>query len=153
MTTFQQLHQTAPEAKGRGDCYYANLKESSLTWTIMLVLSRIELTPSTIKAPNLPWRISILLFFFQQIFYWSPSSTIKKKKLNQTFSPVWVTFHAALKVVVCLLNWNDYRFVLYCIVFIYTLTMALNASKRGFIAKEGSFIHGQDENCDAQYRL
>ena len=28
------------------------------------------------------------------------------------------------------------HFVLYCIVFIYTLTMALNASKRGFIAKE-----------------
>ena len=27
-------------------------------------------------------------------------------------------------------------FVLYCIVFIYTLAMALNASKRGFIAKE-----------------
>ena len=109
MTTFQQLHQTAPETKGRGDCYYANLKESSLTWTIMLVLSRIELTPSIIKAPNLPWRISILLFF-SAIFLLHTIINNKKEKINQTFSPVWVTFHAALKVVACLLNWNDYRF-------------------------------------------
>ena len=113
MTTFQQLHQTASETLfqtvGRGDCYYANLKKSSLTWAIMLVLSRIELTPSIIKGPNFTWRISILLFF-QQNFYCTPSSTIKKKKLYQTFSPVWVTFHAELKVEVCLLNWNDHRF-------------------------------------------
>ena len=35
-------------------------------------------------------------------------------------------------------KWNKYllSIVLYCIVFIYTLTMALNASKRGFIAEE-----------------
>ena len=62
VTIFQQLHQTAPESKGRGDCYYAKLKESSPAWKIMLVLSRIELTPSIFKAPNLTRQISILLF-------------------------------------------------------------------------------------------
>ena len=41
------------KSKGRGDCYYANLKESSLAWKIMLVLSRMELTPSIFKGPNL----------------------------------------------------------------------------------------------------
>ena len=79
MTTFQRLHQTAPETKGRGD--YANLKESSLTWTIMLVLSRIELTPSIFKAPNLTRPISIL-FFFSKIFL----HTIINRKENCSIS-------------------------------------------------------------------
>ena len=78
MTTFQQLHQTAPETKGRGDCYYANLKESSLTWTIILVLSRIELTPSIFKAPNLTRRISIFYFFFSNFF-----------SVNVPFPTIW----------------------------------------------------------------
>ena len=73
----------------------------------MLVLCRIELTPSIFKAPNL---YSANQYPSAKNFC-TPSSTIKKeKKLNQTFSPVWVTFHAALKVEMCLLNWNDYRF-------------------------------------------
>ena len=97
--------------KGRGECYYANLKESSLAWKIMLVLSRIEFTPSILKAPNLTRQISILLFSSaKKILHTFINNKKKKNKLNQTFSPVWVTFHAALKVEMCLLNWNDYRF-------------------------------------------
>ena len=95
-----QLHQTAPKSKGRGDCYYANRKESSPAWKIMLVLSRMELTPSIFKGPNLVWLgKSVSFYFLQQKKYCRPSSTMKKeKKLNQTFSPVWVTFHAALNI-------------------------------------------------------
>ena len=110
MTIFQQLHQTAPESKGRGDCYYANLKESSLAWKIMLVLSRIELTSSIFKAPNLTRQISILLFSAKKLLHTIINKKKKEKKLNQMFSPVWVTFHAALKVEMCRLNCNDYRF-------------------------------------------
>ena len=111
MTIFQQLHQTAPESKGRGNCYYANLKESSLAWKIMLVLSRIELTPSIFEAPNLTRQISILLCSSaKKLLHTIIKNKKKKKKLNQTFSPVWVTFHVALKVEMCLLNWNDYTF-------------------------------------------
>ena len=76
----------------------------------MLVLSRIEFTSSIFKAPNLTRQISILLILAKKLLQTIVNKKKKRKKLNQTFSPVWVTFHAALKVEMCHLNCNDYRF-------------------------------------------
>ena len=92
----------------------------------MLVLSRIELTPSIFEAPNLTRQISILLGSSAKKLLHTIMKNKKRKKLNQTFSPVWVTFHVALKV----------EMVSFELKWLHVLSS-----------------HGQDDNCDALYRL
>ena len=60
-------------------------------------------------------------------------SGLSKIKIEKKFTRFWVAVQS-----LCGSRWvaSQNGVHLYCIVFIYTLTVALNASKRGFIAKE-----------------